>query len=87
MHLHGYFYRVLQRSGSPEQVKKQAVDAQGRLVTDLGYKDTVLVWPGETVSVSIDFSRPQYQGEQLFLFHCHNLEHEDQGMMLNVRVM
>ena len=87
MHLHGYFYRVLQRSGSPEQVKKRAVDAQGRLATDLGYKDTVLVWPGETVSVSIDFSRPQYPGEQLFLFHCHNLEHEDQGMMLNVRVV
>lgn len=87
MHLHGYFYRVQQRSGSPEQVKKRAVDAQGRLATDLGYKDTVLVWPGETVSVSIDFSRPQYPGEQLFLFHCHNLEHEDQGMMLNVRVV
>lgn len=87
MHLHGYFYRVLARKGSPAQVKQRAVDAQGRLASDLGYKDTVLVWPGETVSVSIDFSRPQYPGEQLFLFHCHNLEHEDQGMMLNVKVL
>ena len=87
MHLHGYFYRVLQRSGSPEQVKSRAIDAHGRLATDLGYKDTVLVWPGETVSLSIDFSQPQYPGEQLFLFHCHNLEHEDQGMMLNVKVV
>jgi len=87
MHLHGYFYRVLERSGSPTQVKNRAVDAQGRLATDMGYKDTVLVWPGETVTVSIDFSNPQYPGEQLFLFHCHNLEHEDQGMMLNVRVV
>ena len=34
----------------------------------------------------IDFSSPQYPGEQLFLFHCHNLEHEDQGMMLNVKI-
>ena len=25
--------------------------------------------------------------DQLFLFHCHNLEHEDQGMMLNVKVL
>jgi len=87
MHLHGYFYRVLGRSGSPSQVKRRVVDAQGRLATDLGYKDTVLVWPGETVSVSIDFGRPDYPGEQLFLFHCHNLEHEDQGMMLNVKVV
>ena len=87
MHLHGYFYRVLERNGSPAQVKKRALDAQGRLATDLGYKDTVLVWPGETVSVGIDFASPPYPGEQLFLFHCHNLEHEDQGMMLNVKVL
>lgn len=87
MHLHGYFYRVLGRQGSPAQVRSRAVDAQGRLATDLGYKDTVLVWPGETVSVAIDFGTPNYPGEQLFLFHCHNLEHEDQGMMLNVKVV
>lgn len=87
MHLHGYFYRVLERRASPAQVRKRAVDAKGRLATDLGYKDTVLVWPGETVYVGIDFGSPDYPGEQLFLFHCHNLEHEDQGMMLNVRVV
>ncbi|PKN08400.1 MAG: copper oxidase [Deltaproteobacteria bacterium HGW-Deltaproteobacteria-8] len=87
MHLHGYFYRVLERRGSPAQVRSRAVDGQGRLATDLGFKDTVLVWPGETVSLSIDFRTPNYPGEQLFLFHCHNLEHEDQGMMLNVRVL
>ncbi|MGE4537915.1 MAG: multicopper oxidase family protein [Desulfovibrio sp.] len=86
MHLHGYFYRVLGRQGSPSQIRSRAVDAQGRLATDLGYKDTVLVWPGETVSLAIDFGSPNYPGKQIFLFHCHNLEHEDQGMMLNVRV-
>ncbi len=26
-------------------------------------------------------------GEQLYLFHCHNLEHEDQGMMINYSVV
>jgi len=86
MHLHGYFYRVLERQGSPSQIRSRVVDAQGRLATDLGYKDTVLVWPGETVSLSIDFGSPNYPGKQIFLFHCHNLEHEDQGMMLNVMV-
>jgi FtsP/CotA-like multicopper oxidase with cupredoxin domain len=86
MHLHGYFFRVLARRGSPEQVRLRAVDASGRLATDLGLKDTVLVWPGETVAVVPDFGTPDYVGEQMFLLHCHNLEHEDQGMMLNVRV-
>lgn len=86
MHLHGYFFRVLARRGAPDQVASRAVDGQGRLATDLGLKDTVLVWPGETVAVAPDFGRPDYPGPQLFLLHCHNLEHEDQGMMLNVRV-
>lgn len=86
MHLHGYFFRVAERRGSPDQVRRRAVDRAGRLATDLGFKDTVLVWPGETVAVATDFSSPAYAGEQTFLLHCHNLEHEDQGMMLNVRV-
>jgi len=86
MHLHGYFFRVDARRDSPQQVRSRSVDATGRLATDLGLKDTVLVWPGETVAVTPDFGSPNYPGEQTFLLHCHNLEHEDQGMMLNVRV-
>ena len=57
----------------------------GRLATDLGWKDTVLVWPGESVRIAIDFRHP-FAGEQIYLVHCHNLEHEDAGMMLRVRV-
>jgi len=86
MHLHGYFFRVAARRGSPQQVSSRTVDASGRLATDLGFKDTVLVWPGESVTVVTNFGQPAYAGEQTFLLHCHNLEHEDQGMMLNVRV-
>lgn len=86
MHLHGYFLRVRERRGSPAQVRAQAIDGTGRLPTDLGLKDTVLVWPGETVLAAVDFGSPAYPGEQIFLFHCHNLEHEDQGMMVNVRL-
>jgi blue copper oxidase len=56
------------------------------LITDLGWKDTVLVWPGETVRIAIDFTNA-FKGDQTYLFHCHNLEHEDQGMMLNYRVI
>jgi blue copper oxidase len=32
-----------------------------------------------------DFRHP-FEGEQIYLFHCHNLEHEDDGMMLRVAV-
>jgi suppressor of ftsI/bilirubin oxidase len=53
MHLHAFRFRVLGRTGSPEQVSRLAVDGQGRTATDLGWKDTVLVWPGETVRIAI----------------------------------
>jgi blue copper oxidase len=46
-----------------------------------GWKDTVLVGPKEKVKVIITFLQ---KGE--FVFHCHNLEHEDDGMMLNFEV-
>ena len=88
MHVHGFDQRVLERRGSPEQVSRLAVDddGTGRISTDLGRKDTVTVWPGETVRVAIDFSHG-HDGEQLYLLHCHVLEHEDQGMMLNFKVV
>ena len=57
----------------------------GALATDFGWKDTVLVWPGESVRILIDFRHP-FPGEQIYMFHCHNLEHEDGGMMLRVLV-
>ncbi|MGM0554675.1 MAG: multicopper oxidase domain-containing protein, partial [Pseudomonadota bacterium] len=40
---------------------------------------------GETVRIALDFTH-DYDGDQLYVFHCHNLEHEDNGMMVNVRV-
>ena len=85
MHLHGVPFRVLSRSGSPQQLKPGIVTEQGLTAADLGWKDTVLLWPGEMVRLAVDFSHP-YPGDQVYLFHCHNLEHEDQGMMINVKV-
>lgn len=86
LHVHGYQFRVLDRQGSPASVRAQAVDTAGRLATDQGWKDTVAVWPGELVRVGIDFTTP-YGPEQLFMVHCHILEHEDRGMMLNFKVV
>ena len=82
MHMHGFSFQIVSRSNSPGQIRKLAQDSNGRMVTDLGWKDTILVWPGETVRIAIDFTNT-YQGDQIYLFHCHNLEHEDQGMMVN----
>ena len=86
MHLHGFSFQVLDRLNSPPQVSANARFGKGRTATDLGWKDTVLVWPGETVRIAIDFTH-DFSGSQTYLFHCHNLEHEDAGMMINFRVL
>ena len=85
MHIHGFSFQVLERLGSPPQWASTARFGKGRAVTDLGLKDTVLVWPGETVRIAIDFAH-DFPGSQTYVFHCHNLEHEDAGMMINFRV-
>jgi blue copper oxidase len=38
--------------------------------------------PGEEVAVIATFDR--HRG--IFLLHCHNLEHEDHGMMMNFAI-
>jgi suppressor of ftsI/bilirubin oxidase len=85
VHIHGFQSRVLSREGSPPQQRALAVDASGLAATDLGWKDTVTVWPGETVRILTDFSHT-YLGDQVYMVHCHNLEHADDGMMLNFRI-
>jgi suppressor of ftsI/bilirubin oxidase len=85
MHIHGFQFRIIGRAGSPEQVKHLALDENGLTVADLGWKDTVLSWPGETVRIVTDFTHP-FLGDQVYMVHCHNLEHEDGGMMLNLKV-
>jgi blue copper oxidase len=85
MHIHGFSFQVLERLNSPPQLSAMARFGNGRTVSDLGWKDTVLVWPGETVRIAIDFAHA-FPGDQTYLFHCHNLEHEDAGMMINFRV-
>jgi len=85
MHLHGFSFQVLERIGSPPWLSATARFSGGRTVVDLGWKDTVLVLPGETVRVAIDFAH-DHPGSQTYVFHCHNLEHADAGMMINYRV-
>ena len=71
MHVHGVLFQVYSRNGNTNL-----------LPNDRGWKDTVLVNPGETVKVLVKFN--DYSGT--YLLHCHNLEHEDDGMMLNIKI-
>jgi suppressor of ftsI/bilirubin oxidase len=43
------------------------------------------VAPGETVEIAVDMSHG-FNEEQVYLLHCHILEHHDAGMMVNYRV-
>jgi FtsP/CotA-like multicopper oxidase with cupredoxin domain len=80
LHLHGRQFRVLSREIEPAHAALREPFELGLM--DEGWKDTVLVFPGERVRLLIRFS--DYPG--LFLYHCHNLEHEDMGMMRNYRI-
>jgi FtsP/CotA-like multicopper oxidase with cupredoxin domain len=80
MHVHGLQYQIMERD----------IDTSGRNTwetlkdgfVDEGWHDTVLVLPGERVKIALKFE--DFTG--LYLYHCHNLEHEDMGMMRNYRV-
>ena len=80
MHIHGVQFQVLERR--LEGGSKRAYNSLSDGFVDSGWKDTVLLMPGEAVRVLVKFE--QYAG--LYLYHCHNLEHEDGGMMRNYRV-
>jgi len=50
---------------------------------DSGWKDTIDLAPGEGASILMRFEG--YRGR--YVFHCHNLEHEDMRMMANFEVI
>jgi len=81
IHLHGRQFRVLSRQRESGAAADGAAVREG--LSDEGWKDTVLVMPGETVRILVNFTR--FPG--LYLYHCHILEHEDMGMMRNFRVV
>ena len=80
IHLHGTQFQVISREVLPELQAGWNTVKDGYI--DQGLKDTVMVMPGERVKLLMKFEH--YTG--LFVYHCHNLEHEDRGMMRNYRV-
>jgi spore coat protein A, manganese oxidase len=71
MHIHGFLFRVLERSSAPVHPGER-----------LCWKDTIGVLPNETVTVLAWFA--PYAGR--YVFHCHALEHADRAMMLQLEV-
>ena len=80
MHVHGVQFQVLERQVDRASRPDYRTVSAG--FVDDGWKDTVLVMPGERVRVLIKFE--DFTG--VYIYHCHNLEHEDAGMMRNYRV-
>lgn len=77
MHIHGVQFQVIERQVDPAYLTGWQTLKDGYV--DEGWKDTVLVMPGERVKILLRFT--EYAGR--YLMHCHNLEHETSGMMRN----
>lgn len=65
-HVHGAMFQVLSENGGTPRPENG------------GWKDTVLINSDAELLVRFDQLAPP---EKPFMFHCHNLEHEDAGMM------
>lgn len=80
IHLHGFQFQVAERQIDPRfEANWRSVSAG---FVDEGWKDTVLVMPGERVRVLVRFD--DFAG--VYLVHCHNLEHSDAGMARNFEI-
>lgn len=80
MHIHGVQFQVLERM--IDDAFREGWESVSAGYVDEGWKDTVLLMPGERVKLLMRFG-----GDfGLFVYHCHNLEHEDLGLMRNYRV-
>jgi bilirubin oxidase len=67
-HVHNVQFRILDRDGNRPHPSES------------GLKDVVLVQGGERVKIIMKF--PEYSDAKVpYMYHCHILEHEDQGMM------
>lgn len=72
MHIHLVQFQVVQRGNL-------ALSAG-----ETGWKDTVRVDPSSTVEVAVQFPQ-RFRGR--YMFHCHNLAHEDQSMMGQMKIV
>ncbi len=85
IHIHQVQFQVLRRVVTDPMMSPHGMRGQGAVlkpeVWETGWKDTVIVYPGELTRVKARFTIAG-----LFVWHCHILEHEDNEMMRPFRV-
>lgn len=69
-HIHGVQFRVVARSGDPSRVNPW----------EQGWKDTFYLPIGETVTFVTRFDETA-DARYPFMYHCHMINHEDEGLM------
>ncbi len=87
-----YVWRVINQKDDMENMPHpfHSHDTQFRILArngklpyqnEIGYKDTFIVNEGEVVDVLVKFPNTG-----MFMYHCHNLEHQEHGMMAHFEV-
>lgn len=87
-----YVWRIINQKDDLENMPHpfHAHDTQFRILArdgklpyknEMGYKDTLVVNPGEVVDILVKFP-----DSGIFMHHCHNLEHQEHGMMTHFEV-
>jgi len=69
-HIHATHFIIIERNGSKNNVKSN----------EKGYKDTVYLAPNERVKLLVKMT-DYTDNKNTYMYHCHFLEHEDNGMM------
>ena len=72
-HIHGTHFRVISRNDNPALVAEN----------EKGYKDVVYLPPNEKVKFIVEIPNDGVTADDAnpYMFHCHFLEHEENGMM------
>jgi len=85
IHLHQIAFQVINRedftaTADPDSGRMTGIQlssvATGPRPHEVGFKDTVLNFPGQVTRIKARFDRPN-----LYVWHCHIVEHEDNEMM------
>lgn len=63
------------------QFKILSRDGKAPAENEQGWKDSISIKPDETVKIAV-----QFKHKGVYMFHCHILEHEENGMMGQVKV-
>jgi FtsP/CotA-like multicopper oxidase with cupredoxin domain len=89
MHVHEVVFEVVNReklvldlvTGEPVQPFQLTGEVRPPEAWEIGFKDTVISYPGEVTRIRAQFNNP---GQ--FVWHCHIIEHEDNEMMRPYRI-